>query len=282
MKYLIVNADDFGLSTQATKGILESYHSGIVTSTTAIVNGRNSALALQQAAETAPRLGVGLHLNLSYGKPLAVAKKGNHLVNTNGYFYTGNELLSRILNFKRDEIRCELEAQMEHFYALTGKWPTHIDFHQHLSSFSFLIYEEMRALADRYQLPMRSHHHLIDKNHYQAFLKRLSSENPQVDFSLFNCNHLPFPIHDTSVFSPQFFEYRFYGSGATLKNMLHTLNHLPNGITEIMCHPVLTKIMTHNQAEMEILQHKQVRQVIEKHQITLMDYTQLSDVDHLK
>ena len=37
-KVLIVNADDFGLTAGVSRGILEAHRSGIVTSTTLLVN----------------------------------------------------------------------------------------------------------------------------------------------------------------------------------------------------------------------------------------------------
>ena len=38
-QFLIVNADDFGLCEEITKGIIKAYQEGIVTSTTVVVNG---------------------------------------------------------------------------------------------------------------------------------------------------------------------------------------------------------------------------------------------------
>lgn len=38
-RVLIVNADDFGLSKGQNYGIVEAYRNGVVTSTTALVNG---------------------------------------------------------------------------------------------------------------------------------------------------------------------------------------------------------------------------------------------------
>ena len=37
MKYLIVNADDFGISPEVTKGIIEAFKNGIVTDTSILI-----------------------------------------------------------------------------------------------------------------------------------------------------------------------------------------------------------------------------------------------------
>jgi chitin disaccharide deacetylase len=63
MRQLIVNADDFGLTEQVSRGILDAHRDGIVTSTTLMANGAafDAAVAMSRQA---PRLGIGVHLNL--------------------------------------------------------------------------------------------------------------------------------------------------------------------------------------------------------------------------
>jgi len=58
MKYLIINADDFGLSEGVNRGILESHTRGVVTSASLMVTGDavHEAVAL---ARDHPKLGVG-------------------------------------------------------------------------------------------------------------------------------------------------------------------------------------------------------------------------------
>ena len=66
---VIFNADDFGLTKGVTDGIIQSHTKGIVTSTSLIMNGRAVSYAVEQAKKH-PSLRVGLHLVLSWGKPL--------------------------------------------------------------------------------------------------------------------------------------------------------------------------------------------------------------------
>ena len=60
---LIVNADDFGLSKGQNYGIIEAYRNGIVTSTTALVNGRAIDHAVQLSRDE-PSLAIGMPLSL--------------------------------------------------------------------------------------------------------------------------------------------------------------------------------------------------------------------------
>ena len=72
MRQLIVNADDFGLTEQVSRGILDAHHEGIVTSTTLMANGG----AFDAAVSLARRefdLGIGVHLNLTESSPVSPA-----------------------------------------------------------------------------------------------------------------------------------------------------------------------------------------------------------------
>lgn len=67
---VLVNTDDFGLTTGVNAGTLESHLNGIVNSVTMIMNGQ----AVEEAVRLAKQhisLRVGVHLVLSWDKPLA-------------------------------------------------------------------------------------------------------------------------------------------------------------------------------------------------------------------
>ena len=70
MKNLIVNADDLGWTDGVNRGIVEAFRHGIVTSASLLANGAAFAGGVE-AARSAPGLGVGIHLNLSDGPPVA-------------------------------------------------------------------------------------------------------------------------------------------------------------------------------------------------------------------
>ena len=63
MKYLIVNADDFGASHGINRGIMEAHQRGILTSTSLLVNSVGSREAAK-LSRSAPELSVGLHADL--------------------------------------------------------------------------------------------------------------------------------------------------------------------------------------------------------------------------
>ncbi|PYT99697.1 MAG: hypothetical protein DMG34_20285 [Acidobacteria bacterium] len=79
MKNLIVNADDLGWTPGVNRGISEAHRNGIVTSTSLLANGCAFDDGVRLSREL-PRLGVGVHLNLSDGKPVAPPAKVKTLV----------------------------------------------------------------------------------------------------------------------------------------------------------------------------------------------------------
>ena len=129
VRRLIVNADDFGLARSVSTGIIDVYQAGQLSSTTLMVNmpGTEEAVDL---AERHPGLGVGLHFNLTEGRPLTDARS---LVDSEGGFLLRGELIRRSVRgrLEPDEITRELTAQLDRFISL-GLTPTHLDSHQHI------------------------------------------------------------------------------------------------------------------------------------------------------
>ncbi|MGK9171778.1 chitin disaccharide deacetylase [Yokenella regensburgei] len=131
---LIVNADDFGLSRGQNYGIIEACRHGVVLSTTALVNGA----AIEHAVELrrlVPELGVGLHFNLTLGKPLGVLPSLTRDGVLGKWLWEQAERGALAL----DEIAEELERQYGRFLALFGGPPSHIDSHHHVHMMSDLF-----------------------------------------------------------------------------------------------------------------------------------------------
>src|SRR5262249_34836467 len=133
MKSLIVNADDLGWSEGVNRGIAEAHRRGIVTSASLLANGAAFVLAVE-LARTAPALGVGVHLNLSDGAPMAERETVTSLLNDEGEFAGGPEsLLLRMARRGLDlgEVEREWEAQIGKIRE-AGIEPTHLDGHKHV------------------------------------------------------------------------------------------------------------------------------------------------------
>ena len=84
MGQVIINADDFGLTNGVNYGIIDSFLYGITTSTTLLANGAAFDHAVELASDH-PELEIGVHLNLTLGKPLLPDSVS---ISANGRFHT--------------------------------------------------------------------------------------------------------------------------------------------------------------------------------------------------
>ncbi len=133
MKRLIVNADDFGLCASVNRGILEAHRNGIVTSATLLANGAGFDEAAALARET-PTLGVGIHLNLTRGRPVGSAADVPSLVRGDGVFAHAPVGLALRLargRIAREDVWREWEAQITRVLD-AGIKPTHLDSEKHV------------------------------------------------------------------------------------------------------------------------------------------------------
>lgn len=127
---LIVNADDFGLSRAVSDGIIWAARHGIVTSTSFLANMAASDYALQEVGSLDEMPSVGIHFNLSQGRPLCNLSDVRTLVDSSGCFLSPEKVFRKALKFgyRLSEIRTEFEAQCQ-FMVDRGFQPTHADLH---------------------------------------------------------------------------------------------------------------------------------------------------------
>jgi predicted glycoside hydrolase/deacetylase ChbG (UPF0249 family) len=139
-KYLIVNADDFGLSDGVNRGIFETAERGILTSASLMVR-QPAAAAAAAYARKAPRLSIGLHLDLGE------------------WVYRNDEwvpLYSVVSTEDAEAVAGEVAHQLATFQRLMGRNPTHLDSHQHVHR-SEPVRSIVADLAGRLKVPLREH-----------------------------------------------------------------------------------------------------------------------------
>ncbi len=92
---LIVNADDYGITAATNRGIERAHLAGVVTSTTVMANQTAVADAVE-LRRCCPELGVGIHLTLTLGCPLAPTGTVRSLVDADGRLLSRESLLGRL------------------------------------------------------------------------------------------------------------------------------------------------------------------------------------------
>lgn len=130
-RFLIVNADDFGLCAEITTGIIKAHTEGIVTAVSIVANGRYFKEGIALLKNTG--LDAGVHLTL-VGAEKPISGPINGLVDDKGYFLASYlEVAARIVSgrFDRAALTKELFGQVG-LIRDYGINPTHLDSHQHL------------------------------------------------------------------------------------------------------------------------------------------------------
>jgi hopanoid biosynthesis associated protein HpnK len=141
---LIVNADDFGRSSEINSAVIRAHREGILTSTSLMVTGEACAEAVRIAQQN-PSLGVGLHLTLVCGRAALPLSMVSGLADADGNFSSHAPAAGCRFFFKRAlrlKIEAEVGAQFERFHA-TGlpldHVNGHLNFHLHPTVFSILM-----------------------------------------------------------------------------------------------------------------------------------------------
>lgn len=144
MKELIVNADDFGLSSGANRAIITAWREGILTSASLMVNGAAFAEAVSLARDN-PGLQVGLHLTLVQGKATAPYDGFPSITDRSGEFSNDPVMAGMryfFLKSLRRQLKAEIEGQIVKFTE-TGLPLSHIDghlnIHMHPTVFDILL-----------------------------------------------------------------------------------------------------------------------------------------------
>jgi len=210
-KRLIINADDFGFTRDVNAGIIHAHRMGVLTSTTLMANGEAFDDAVKLARET-PSLDVGVHLVLIQGRSVLTGR---------AFPETWKQLLLSRLTWQTNAYM-ELRAQIQKVLA-AGIRPTHLDSHKH----THILPEVFRAvirLAHEFSIP-NVRLPLDASVPYAKLACRLADRH-------YRRLAVPYNVQMTDHFRG----FRLTGS-LTEQTLAETLSSLPEGTTELMCHP---------------------------------------------
>ena len=144
MRRLIVNADDFGLTSGVNRAIIEGNRSGIVTSATLMANAKATELAID-LARAQPNLKTGCHVVLIDGVPLT-ANLPSLTENSQRFRTSLKQFALAAIRGKisPEEIQQEAEAQIRKIQS-RGIELTHLDSHKHTHMFPHVLHPLLRA-----------------------------------------------------------------------------------------------------------------------------------------
>ena len=287
VRNLIVNADDLAWAEGVNRGIAEAHRNGIVTSTTILANGAAFASAVDLVKVT-PSLGVGVHLNLSDGKPVSPPETVPSILNDRGEFKGGPDaLLLRVArrNLRLKEVEIEWESQIQKVVN-AGIQPTHLDGHKHVHMLPGM-FEIVLRLAKRNNIAAVRISH--EGSTLRAALSTGAKQNiPLVMKQGVQARVLKLLARDAralseaaGIASTDYFCGIAQTGELTIEGMKCLLQNLPEGTTEMMCHPGFmdkeleesaTRLQDSRELEVQILTSPDIRNLIASQGIRLIDY----------
>jgi chitin disaccharide deacetylase len=284
-KRLIVNADDFGLSRGITDGILRAHHEGIVTSTSLMVNSPASSYAFERL-RLAPRLGIGVHLNICEGRPILPAREVPSLVTTDGQFHAPRKLIGMLYRCQLSpgQLEAEFRAQIQ-WAKCRGIVPTHLDSHHHMHMYPGAILPFRRALLKEGIPRARSLRHraspckgMIAGPYAGSLIRRMAVGIYAEIIQRLVLRGICFP--DSCVVQHP----RFRGKLDLISDGVRAiLEGLPDGAYELGCHPGLPEtgfsetdtIRERREIELAALTRPWLRSLIRHNGIELISYGDL-------
>ena len=250
MKRLVVTADDFGLSPGVVEGIVEAHEIGIVTSTSLMVNAPAAEAAFEEARRL-PSLAVGLHFVLTFGRPLGPSDPLSRLLDEDGAFRKKESGAHETA--RPDEVREELRAQLRAFEKGVGRPPTHIDGHHHVHLHPGILGVAIEE-AGRLGIPLRSTGREVRE---RLALERIRTCDRFLD--------------------------GFYGHDVSETRLLSILESVPEGTSELMCHPArpdgelerVSSYVTPRHLELATLESPPVLEAVDRLKIDLVPMTRV-------
>jgi chitin disaccharide deacetylase len=287
VRNLIVNADDLGWAEGVNRGVAETHQNGIVTSTSLLANGAAFESGVE-LARTMPALGVGVHLNLSDGKPVSPIEKVPSIVNEQGEFAGGPEnFLLRIArrNLRLMEVESEWNSQIQKV-ADAGIQPTHLDGHKHVHMLPGL-FEIVLRLAKRHGIGA------VRVSHEASTLRVALSSGEKQNLPIVMKQGVQARVlkllardarrmaESAGIATTDYFCGIAQTGELTVEGMKCLLQSLPEGTTEMMCHPGFvdeeleksaTRLQDSRALEVEILTNRELRNLVASQGIRLIDY----------
>lgn len=271
-KYLIVNADDFGLSPGVSEGIIRAHRDGILTSTTFMVNFPWSAECATMLKD-APDLGVGIHLNITTGRPVLPPDQVPSLVVHHGTM--AKDYLHLRFRVKPEELHREWEAQVALGTKLLGRLPTHLDTHGFTQGYVEFA-RVMVAVALKYGVPA-------------VRILRPGADVPKPStyrrWSPLDLVYNRYLAKSSRILEASVLKHpdRTLLGDLNLSRLLQRLDRVLPGVTEMVTHPgyiddtliANSSLREQRTTELEALTDPEVRRQVEKKGIQLVSFAHL-------
>ena len=146
---ILVNADDFGLTKTSTDAILECFKKGLISTTTMVANGEYFLYALDKVKGTQFIDKIGIHINLTEGKPLTNGiSKNKKFCDSGGNFICYPYRYARLNKNDKQNVYDEIEAQFDRIIK-SGIKIHHVDSHHHVHNSFRILPIVLKIMKDK-------------------------------------------------------------------------------------------------------------------------------------
>lgn len=233
LRYIIINADDFGRHAEINRAVEEGLVHGCLRSATVMPGGAAFAGAID-IARRHEELGLGVHFTLVDGHPILPPQEIPSLVGAEGDFLPDHTaLLKRYLKggINLEEVRRELAAQLQKVEA-TGISISHVDSHQHMHTLPGIIDIVLDLAARAGIRAVRTPRTPLFAGAFGGLGQLVGRLGLSTLARLANCK-----AHRRGLLTPDHFAGIVAGEAVSEGELLHLIAHLPQGTTEVMMHP---------------------------------------------
>jgi hopanoid biosynthesis associated protein HpnK len=250
-KGLIITGDDFGLAIPVNEAIEHAYRHGVLTTTSLLVGAASAADAIERARAN-PGLRVGLHLAVCEGMPICRPHEIPDLVAGHGELHAPFRAAVGLVVWSKRQLEREMRAQFEAFRA-TGLTLDHVNGHNNMQLHPVVLpilislareygarairvsSEPLRASlrAARYGRTCPAEPAAVQRRRRAATWLRVTqwlAIRPWGAYVKWRYRRAGFTVND------QLFGMYDCG-GMDLDMFLGIIRHLPDGVSEIHCHP---------------------------------------------
>lgn len=233
LRYIIINADDFGRHAEINRAVEEGLVHGCLRSATVMPGGAAFAGAID-IARRHEELGLGVHFTLVDGHPILPPEEIPSLVGSEGDFLPDHTaLLKRYLkgSINLEEVRRELAAQLQKVEA-TGIPISHVDSHQHMHTLPGIIDIVLDLAARAGIRAVRTSRTPLFAGAFGGLGQLVGRLGLSTLARLAACK-----AHRRGLLTPDNFAGIVAGEAVSEGELLHLIAHLPQGTTEVMMHP---------------------------------------------
>ena len=295
-RYLIINADDFGMCRGANLAVMDLFKdpASALTSSTIMAPCAWAPEACRFAAEN-PQYAIGVHLTLTsewgnYRWAPVNTKNTDSLRDEEGFMWHESDQVEEHVDI--DEVEGEIRAQIDRAKRLGLVNPSHLDNHMGslygIETGRFELLQLTLSLAGEYGLPFRMPgnvtdemlgNSMLDINVDKSVIEMVFGKI--VEFAKANKVAIPDYLIPNEWGGPQDESYENF------REYLYNLYaNIPDGITETYLHPSIetddlkgtTGAWQRRVWEYKIMSDPQTKQHIEAHGIKLINYRDLAEM----